>query len=127
MQEFGKLLPSHMLLTLNRDELDVRDEKQVLSQLESRDFDAVVNLAAFHNVNECEKNPEEAFAVNALGARNVACAAAKLNKKAVFVSTDYVFGGENGRDRPYHEFDAPSPLNVYGITSWPESSSFVGL
>lgn len=70
----------------------------------------VINCAAFHNISECEENPKKAFAVNSLGAYNVAKAA----KAVVFISTDYVFDG--AKKSPYLEKDLPNPLNIYGAS-----------
>jgi len=73
-----------------------------------------VNCAAFHNVDACETEPERAFAVNALGAMNVADACQALDAVLVFISTDYVFAGDSGR--AYTESDPPGPINVYGAS-----------
>jgi len=72
----------------------------------------VVNTAAMHHVDKCEKDPGKAFAVNGLGARNLATSAKGIGAKLVHVSTDYVFDGE--KKTPYEESDAPRPLNSYG-------------
>jgi len=74
----------------------------------------IVNTAAMHHVENCEKEPLHAYAVNALGARNLATVARELEAKLVHVSTDYVFDGS--KKRPYVESDPPAPLNVYGNT-----------
>ena len=74
----------------------------------------VVNTAAMHHVENCEREPEKAFAVNALGSRNLASASREVGSTLVHVSTDYVFDGAKGS--PYVETDAPLPLNVYGNT-----------
>lgn len=74
----------------------------------------IVNTAAMHNVESCERDPERAFAVNGAGARNVAHTAREVNAVLMHVSTDYVFDG--GKGSPYAETDAPCPLNVYGNT-----------
>lgn len=74
----------------------------------------VVNTAAFHVPAQCERDPERAFAVNALGARNVAQAASAARAVNIYVSTDYVFDGTKGA--PYTETDRPHPMNVYGVT-----------
>jgi dTDP-4-dehydrorhamnose reductase len=74
----------------------------------------IVNTAAFHHVERCEQDPAQAFAVNAIGARNVAIIGDELNATLVHVSTDYVFDGR--ADQPYLESDTPAPLNVYGNT-----------
>lgn len=75
----------------------------------------VINTAAFVRVDDCESQQDECFRVNTIGARNVAVAAQDLNAKLVYISTDYVFGGENEkRTIPYAEFDPPTPLNTLG-------------
>jgi len=74
----------------------------------------VVNTAAMHDVENCEQQPEKAYAVNALGARNVALATRDLDVPVVQISTDYVFDGHKGE--PYVEEDVPMPVNVYGNT-----------
>ena len=67
-----------------------------------------------HHVENCEKEPEKAFAVNALGARNLAVATREHDATLMHVSTDYVFDGAKGS--PYVESDTPNPLSVYGNT-----------
>lgn len=115
-QEFAKLVPPDDLVPLNRDEIDVTRPDQVHDTLAAHDCDAIVNLAAFHNVNGCEEDPAQAFASNATGAWHVAAAAAHLNRTVVYISSDYVFGGETHRESPYLESDSPAPLNVYGAS-----------
>jgi len=65
-----------------------------------------------YHVENCERDPEKAFAVNAFGARRVAIVTAKMGALLIHVSTDYVFDGSKGK--PYLEDDAS--LNVYGNT-----------
>ena len=74
----------------------------------------VVNTAAIHNVENCEKEPSRAYEVNAIGSRNLAIVARELEAKLVHVSTDYVFDGS--KKQPYVEEDRAAPLNVYGNT-----------
>jgi dTDP-4-dehydrorhamnose reductase len=76
--------------------------------------DLVINAAAITDVDGCETDPDEAYAVNAIGARNVALGAALVGAALVQVSTDYVFDGQKGE--AYWEFDAPAPVNVYGAS-----------
>jgi dTDP-4-dehydrorhamnose reductase len=98
-------------------DLDVTDGVSVASAMHLLKPDWVLNTAAFHRVDDCEVNPTLAFAVNTLGAFNVARAAAAVGSGVVFFSTDYVFGGQD-RDRghPYDEVDSPYPLNIYGVS-----------
>jgi dTDP-4-dehydrorhamnose reductase len=72
----------------------------------------VVNTAAMHHVENCEIHPHEAYAVNALGARNLAAVTSDLGATLVHISTDYVFDG--CKREAYTEDDLPLPLNVYG-------------
>jgi dTDP-4-dehydrorhamnose reductase len=75
---------------------------------------AVINTAAFHNVEQCERDPITSFTVNAIGARNLAILSNELDFKIIHFSTDYVFDGS--KKMPYIEADMPLPLNVYGNT-----------
>lgn len=72
----------------------------------------VVNTAAMHHVDNCEIEPGNAYAVNAIGVRNLAAVTRDLGATLIHVSTDYVFDGR--KDTPYVEEDAPLPLQVYG-------------
>jgi dTDP-4-dehydrorhamnose reductase len=98
-------------------DLDVTDGVGVASAMYALKPDWVLNTAAFHRVDDCEVSPTQAFAVNALGALNVARTAAAVGAGVVFFSTDYVFGGQDRkRGNPYEEGDNLSPLNVYGAS-----------
>lgn len=102
----------HQVFPLTHSDLELDSQESVLQALEGLGADAVVNTAAFHNVEKCENEPGRAFAVNAIGARNVAMATEKLNAAVLHISTDYVFDG--AKNAPYIEEDAPLPLSVYG-------------
>jgi dTDP-4-dehydrorhamnose reductase len=102
---------------LTHADVDVTDGIGVSRIVRQERPDWVINTAAFHRVDDCELNPTLAFAVNAVGAANVARAADEIGAGVVFFSTDYVFGGE-GRPRhdPHTESSKPDPLNVYGVS-----------
>src|SRR5579863_5527953 len=102
------------VLPLTRREIDVSDSAQVNQVLGSIRADVVISTAAFHKVEECEKQPVPSFAVNAIGPRNLALACRQNNVALVHFSTDYVFDGI--ARRPYTEADLPRPLNVYGVS-----------
>jgi len=74
----------------------------------------VINCTAQSSVDACEKDRDQAYRINVLGARNVAHAAYKVAAKVVHFSTDYVFDGTS--DHAYTEWDAPNPINWYGRT-----------
>ena len=98
---------------ITHDQLEVADPEQAMSVLGGGRFDAVINCAAFHRVDDCEEQVDEAFRINARGALAVARACAAGNALCVFISTDYVFGGDRGR---YNEEDRTVPVNVYGAS-----------
>jgi len=92
--------------------LDVTDAGLVQRRVARESPDAVVNCAAFTQVDEAEDLPERAEAVNAIGAGNVAAAAAGVQARVLYVSSDYVFDGLKGAE--YVESDPVAPLNRYG-------------
>ena len=95
-------------------EMDVSRFDAVKRVMEEAKPAVIVNTAAMHHVENCEQEPLKAYAVNALGARNLALVASQLDAALIHVSTDYVFDGSKGE--PYLEDDPPLPLNVYGNT-----------
>jgi len=99
---------------LSHQELDICREEDVAHALREFRPWAVVNTAAFHRVEACEEDPMQAFAVNAVAVRGLARACREAGALLVHISTDYVFGGQEGR--PYREDDPPSPVNVYGAS-----------
>jgi dTDP-4-dehydrorhamnose reductase len=102
------------VLTRSRAQCDVARADQVRE--ETRGADVIINCAAFTNVDGAEQDEEGAYRANALGAENVARAAAQLRAKLVHVSTDFVFDGE--QREPYDEFARPNPLSVYARSKW---------
>jgi len=99
---------------LTHADLEVGDLKSVRTALLRLDPEVVVNTAALHDVEICEREPEKAFTANAFGPRNVAVVAREVDAVLMHVSTDYVFDGN--RSTPYDETDLPRPLNCYGNT-----------
>jgi dTDP-4-dehydrorhamnose reductase len=97
---------------LSHSELDVADAGAVASALSEQRPDAVVNCAAYTDVDGAESEPELAMSVNGDAAGQVARAAAAVEARVVYVSSDYVFDGAKGA--PYIESDAPNPLSAYG-------------
>lgn len=104
----------HEVVALGHAELDIADGAEAARVLGDERPDAVVNCAAYTDVDGAESAPELAAAVNEAGAGHVARAADAVGATVVHVSTDYVFDGRAGR--PYVESDAPAPLSVYGTT-----------
>ena len=97
---------------LGHDNIEISTLDSVRSSLETIRPEIVVNTAASHHVEKCEADPAKTFAINALGARNVAQVTAGLGATLVHISTDYVFDGK--KNTPYTEHDPAVPVNVYG-------------
>ncbi len=104
----------YQVVALTHDDVDVRNSAVVQAVLSVERPTVVVNCAAFIRVDECEDRPDVAFEVNALGALHVARTCREIGARCVYVSTDYVFGGE--KTQPYTEEDVTSPVNVYGVS-----------
>jgi dTDP-4-dehydrorhamnose reductase len=100
--------------SITHDEIDVSLFDSVRGVLLESRPELIVNTAAMHHVENCEQEPLKAYAVNALGARNLALVARQLDAVMVHISTDYVFDGS--QSEPYLETDPALPLNVYGNT-----------
>ena len=93
-------------------DLDITDPQLVQGELSRQRPEVVINAAAATRVDDLESDPDGALRVNALGPRNLAVACRRLGIKLIHLSTDYVFDGT--KPGPYVEWDATSPLSVYG-------------
>ena len=100
------------VIALDRSQLDVTDRALVHGAISSARPDTVINCAAWTAVDACESDVDRAFAANALSVRWLREACDVTGGHLVTISTDYVFDGT--LDRPYHEWDIPSPRSVYG-------------
>ncbi len=100
---------------LTIDELEVCDKNSCTSVLTRLSPGLVINTAAFNLVDACEDEVQKAFAVNAMGVKNLAEACFSIDAAMMHFSTDYVFGGYE-KNMPYNEDDCPSPISIYGIS-----------
>ncbi|PZR35598.1 dTDP-4-dehydrorhamnose reductase [Caulobacter segnis] len=100
------------LVPVTRDQLDASDPAAAFDGLS---FDVAINCVAVTRVDDCEKDPGPAVAVNAHFAGRLAQACAAKRARLVQVSTDYVYGGQPERE-PLSETVARAPVNVYGAT-----------
>ena len=82
------------------------------SQIVAARPSVILHVGAYTNVDGAEREPDRAMLVNAQGTTMVARAAAMLNARLIYLSTDYVFDGT--KSTPYREEDMPHPVNVYG-------------
>lgn len=100
------------VLNTDIDEIDVTDIESVIQYVDMNRPDVIINCAGSTCISECELEPEKAYKVNAVGARNVSIASKRVDAKLIHISTDDVFSGE--KNEPYNEFDAANPISVYG-------------
>lgn len=94
--------------------VDVTDRDAVLAAISEVRPDRIVHCAAFTDVDGCELDPDRAFAVNALGTRNVVEGARLVGAHVTYISTDYVFDG--AATTPYTEWHPTGPVSVYGAS-----------
>ncbi|MGZ4863905.1 MAG: dTDP-4-dehydrorhamnose reductase [Halobacteriota archaeon] len=92
-------------------QMDITDQSQVDTTIRRVDPDYIIHTAAFTDVDVCEIEPKLAWDINALGTKNVADGCEEYGAKLIYISTDYVFDGEDG---PYSEEAPTHPINVYG-------------
>lgn len=102
------------VVALTRAELDISNIENVRSAAGEHRPDAIINCAAYTNVDGAESEPERAYAANVTGVENLAKTAKEFGAVFVTISTDYVFDGANVGF--YSEDDEPNPQGVYART-----------
>jgi dTDP-4-dehydrorhamnose reductase len=107
-------LGGHQITALGRHKLDITVPLQIEAALDRWKPHVLINTAAFHQVDVCESEPEQSFAVNAAAVQRLASACHQRLVTLVHLSTDYVFDGE--KSAPYLERDHIRPLSVYGAS-----------
>lgn len=109
--------PDFVLIPTDRADADITSPEAVEVLVARHQPDVMLHLAAMTQVDKCETEKDLAFAINALGSRNVATACRRHNVRLIAISTDYVFAGD--ADRPYTEFDiAGGAKSVYGFSKY---------
>ncbi|MCB4790638.1 MAG: dTDP-4-dehydrorhamnose reductase [Elusimicrobia bacterium] len=94
---------------------DICDQKSIYEKITKINPDIVILTAALTDVDLCETEQDLAYKVNALGPRNVALACQRFDTQMLYISTDYVFPGDNKKDKEgYKEFDKTGPVSYYG-------------
>lgn len=96
-------------------ELDITNAEAVSKMVKGNDVRAIVNCAAYTNVDKAENDAEFAELLNAKAVRNLADAIKANDGVLIHVSTDYVFGGSKG-NTPRTEDEPENPTGVYGLT-----------
>ena len=106
--------PPHDVIPLTRRDLDVADDASVMSVMDRLRPDAIVNGAAYNDVDAAEDHPIDALTINAFAVRALASAAERVGAALVHYGTDFVFDGTAAT--PYTEEDRPSPRSVYAAS-----------
>jgi dTDP-4-dehydrorhamnose reductase len=106
------LQQKHEVTAWDIDEIDITDRMNTLRKLQQLEPELILNSAAFVDVDRCETEPDTAWRINALGSQNLALAAQNTGSAYLYISTDYVFDGENASD--YDEVSSENPINHYG-------------
>lgn len=136
-KEFASNGQAYEVISTDYDTLDIINLEQVKEKLIAEQVDVVINCAAHTAVDKCEEDVENAYQINAVGARNLAVVCEQIGAKLVQVSTDYVFNGdfntvqanevevedvlqariEKARlSRPWREDDKVEPQSIYGTS-----------
>lgn len=102
---------------------DISDKEAVLERLKNSDAEYVLHMAAYTNVDGAEEQKDlgessEPWKINVVGTENVVKAVESTGKKLIYISTDFVFDGENTPKGGYIEEDTPSPVNWYAKTKY---------
>jgi len=108
------LAPLGEIIAYDRSGLDLAAADSIVAAVRSASPAVLINAAAYTAVDQAEREPEVAHAVNARGVAVLAEEAKRARALLIHYSTDYVFDGV--QDPPYVEEDEPNPLNVYGLS-----------
>lgn len=120
--ELTKKLSDYDLILTDRKTLDITNIDSVIEAIKAEKPNIIINCAAHTAVDLCETDIDNAYKINAIGARNLAIASNEIGAKIVHISTDYVFDGE--KQKSYNEFDTTNPQTIYGKTKL-EGEKFV--
>src|SRR5574344_2738980 len=110
------------VLGIDREQLDITDEKAVQKFIKQYHPDVVMHNAAWTAVDKAEQMPNEVYKVNALGPKYIAEACKAVNATMFYISTDYVFNGRG--TKAFETTDPKDGLSVYGKTK-SEGEDFV--
>ena len=113
--ELCRVLGYETIIPMTLPEFDLA-KPDVEAQIVAASPDLIIHAGAYTDVDGAEREPDKAMAVNAEGTRQIAAAASRLGVRLIYISTDYVFDGQ--QCMPYHEQDDPHPINQYGFSKW---------
>jgi dTDP-4-dehydrorhamnose reductase len=102
-------------IPIQHSQIEISDAESIRAALMAANPDFVINAAAYNWVDKAEDEPQVAYAVNALGPRNLALVCAERAIPLLHVSSDYVFGLD-ASTTPLRETDLPGPVSAYGLS-----------
>ena len=114
LKNFSSIYPQYAFTFIDRSLLDISNPKAINDYFADKNFDAVINCAAYTSVDKAESESELADKINNHAVATLAQIAKEKNITLIHISTDYVFEGKNYR--PYIESDPTNPVSVYGKT-----------
>lgn len=121
LQSVSHRFPEMRFFWISHQDFDIRQpetkfcgSQNISSWIKQNHIHAIVNCAAYTQVDLAESNPQEAFAVNADGVAFLAKIAQRHHLRLIHISTDYVFDGK--KNTPYQEDDPVNPINIYGLS-----------
>ncbi len=106
----------HDIMALAKDEMDITNVSDVDARIKQFLPDAVINCAAYTQVDKCETEKQIAWDINVGGVKNLAECTKKYGGRLIHISTDYVFNGLKRIPNPYVETDETNPVSYYGKT-----------
>ena len=102
----------HQVIAQPKEKLDVTNFEQVVRKLHDHLPELVLHCAAYTQVDQAESEPDLAYFINGYGTENLAVACSQLNIPLLYISSDYVFDGQNSS--PYTTWDPTNPVSIYG-------------
>lgn len=102
-------------------DIELTDANRIFREVVSIRPDVILHTAAMAQPDDCELNRTACYDSNVNATRYLTEVAGTIDARLVFLSTDFIFSGENG---PYEEEDIPAPVNYYGQTKW-EAEQYV--
>ncbi|MGD9682366.1 MAG: dTDP-4-dehydrorhamnose reductase [Candidatus Obscuribacterales bacterium] len=102
----------HHVIPMPKEILDVTNYEQVAATLNEAAPHMVLHCGAYTKVDQAESEPGLAYLINGYGTENLAVSCASLGIPMLYISSDYVFDGQN--NVPYTTWDATRPLSIYG-------------
>ncbi|MEZ4883309.1 MAG: dTDP-4-dehydrorhamnose reductase [Chitinophagales bacterium] len=112
LQKLSRTMPNAHFIFCSREDLDITQPNDIQQYFEDYDIGAVINSAAYTQVDKAETEQNLAHEINSQGVTNLAKACAKADAWLFHISTDFVFNGQ--QNIPYKESDLTAPIGAYG-------------